>query len=118
MASDIFYFVRLIQKVEQQIDNLGSDSGSSQAGPGSGGPSGGSGADKGGSGGGAAAHHIISIDEKKQRVQHNLLLAGYFKNKAKDPHGLLGKLKELHEHHQSGDTIARPAPQYNVNQSK
>ena len=87
--------------------------------PSAGGTSGGNGADKGGSvTGSSSSHHIISIDEKKQRVQHNLLLAGYFKNKAKDPHGLLAKLKELHEHHQSGDTIARPAPQYNVNQSK
>ena len=108
--------IKLIQKVEQQIDNVNSESGSNPSGTASGGPSGGNGADKGGPGGGSSSQHIIGVEEKKQRVQHNMLLAGYFKNKGKDPHGLLKGLIELHEHHQSGDTIARAAPPYNMNQ--
>ena len=60
----------------------------------------------------ATGHNIISADEKKQRVQHNIILAEYFKQKAKDPHGLLEKLIEQHENHVSGDTVVSPAPTF------
>lgn len=55
---------------------------------------------------------IISVDEKKQRVQHNMVLAEYFKGRAKDPYGLLEKLIELHD--ESAEGMATPAPTYSV----
>lgn len=54
--------------------------------------------------------HIVPIEEKKLRVHQNVLLAEYYKNRAKDPYELLTKLKELHDNHQGGDSIIQPAP--------
>jgi hypothetical protein len=59
---------------------------------------------------------IISVEEKKQRVQHNMVLAEYFKARAKDPYGLLEKLIELHD--ESAEGLATPAPAYSVNSNK
>ena len=56
---------------------------------------------------------IISVDEKKQRVQHNMVLAEYFKARAKDPYGLLEKLIELHD--ESAEGLATPAPTHSFN---
>jgi len=58
---------------------------------------------------------IISVDEKKQRVQHNMVLAEYFKARAKDPYGLLEKLIELHD--ESAEGLATPAPTYSFNKN-
>jgi len=44
-----------------------------------------------------------NLDEKKQRVKHNQLLAEHFQNGAKDPQGLLNSLIELYERNQSGE---------------
>jgi hypothetical protein len=38
---------------------------------------------------------VTPQEEKKKRVQHNMALADYFKNRAKDPFALLQKLKEI-----------------------
>jgi len=63
----IFLFIiRLIQKVEQQIENSNSEGGPGQAGAGMDGSGAGNGADKGA--GGGSSQHITSVDEKKQRV--------------------------------------------------
>lgn len=59
---------------------------------------------------------IIGTDEKKQRVQHNIVLAEYFKARAKDPYGLLEKLIELHD--ESAEGMATPAPAFSVNSNK
>jgi len=60
----------------------------------------------------AATAHIISAEEKKLRVQHNVILAEYFKQKAKEPHALLEKLIEQHEKQVNGDTVVSPAPAF------
>ena len=54
--------------------------------------------------------HIVSLDEKKLRIQHNMALAEHFKNKAKDPFDLLEKLVEHHEKQVNGETVVSPAP--------
>ena len=49
------------------------------------------------------------------RVHQNIVLVEYFKNRAKDPHGLLTKLKEIHEQGQSGENVARAASNFSLN---
>lgn len=39
------------------------------------------------------------MEEKKLRVHQNVLMAEYYKNQRKEPHELLTKLKDLHDHH-------------------
>ena len=41
-----------------------------------------------------------------------MILAEYFKQKAKDPHGLREKLIEQHEKQVNGDTVVSPAPNF------
>ena len=81
--------------MEQNIENQTSEGGPGHSGTGTDGAGSGGPGDKGINSG--SSQHITSVEEKKQRVSHNLLLAGHFKNKARDPHGLLKNLKELHE---------------------
>lgn len=48
-----------------------------------------------------SSQHTISLEEKKQRIHHNIALAEFFKNKytgnGTDPYDLLNKLKDLHQ---------------------
>ena len=46
------------------------------------------------------------------RIQKNLILQDYLKQKAKDPHGLREKLIELHEKQVNGDTVVSAAPNF------
>lgn len=45
-----------------------------------------------------------------------MVLAEYFKSRARDPYGLLEKLIELND--ESSEGMATPAPLYSVNQNK
>ena len=49
---------------------------------------------------GGSSLHTTSLDEKKQRIHHNIALAEFFKNRymgnGTDPYDLLNKLKDLH----------------------
>jgi len=79
-----------MQSVEQEVDKQANE----------GGAAGGSGGhDKNGGGQGSAFKS--SIEEKKQRISHNQILAEHFQNKGKNPHASLQKLLELYEHNQS-----------------
>lgn len=65
-------------------------------------------------GGSSSNQHVTSLDDKKLRVKHNILLAEYFNMKAKDPYGLKEKLIEQFEKSINGDTIVGPAPSFSV----
>lgn len=96
---------RILQKVENQIEKQ-------EGGGSSGGAS--SSQNQINSGSGFQGQHTTSLDEKKQRIHHNIALTEFYKNKyygsGTDAFGLLVKLRDLYDCTKSGDTVISPPP--------